>query len=81
MHSESVSQNRYVPPASRTHRSSIASNKRPPAVISAAIGGKYHRPCRSTTASGGVSNDVFPECTWTLTGFACASGVTSTNNP
>ena len=39
-------------------------------LISAAIGGKYHRPGRSITGSAGDWNDVSPEKTATLVGCA-----------
>src|SRR5437016_5629690 len=81
MQHESVSQKSDVPPASATHRSSIASNKRPPAVINAASGGKYHRPGTSTTFDEGTSKWYSPEKTRTVTGFDRTSGESSTSKP
>src|SRR5207248_3323433 len=47
--SESVSQNKFVPPALLTAVSNIASRSLPPDVISDAIGGQYQSPASSIT--------------------------------
>ena len=75
----SVSQNRYVPPASATNRSSIAKSKRPPAVISDPMWGANHFPGSSTTSEV-VSNESSPENTRNFT-LSHSFGLSSTNNP
>ena len=75
----SVSQNRYVPPESVMHFSSIANSKRPPAVISEPICGANHFP-GSSTISEEVSNDSSPEKTRSLVVFT-SFGFNSTKSP
>src|SRR5437660_2948456 len=56
----SVSQNRYVPPASPMHFSSMAKSRRPPDVIKEAMCGANHLPGSSNTLEV-VSNESSPE--------------------
>src|SRR5436190_19894719 len=77
---ESVSQKRYVPRFSCTHASVIASNKRPPDVISEANGGKNQAPAFSST-SDEPEKGFSPEKTLTGTFLVWSSGINSTKNP
>src|SRR5947209_7693132 len=77
---ESVSQNRYVPPAFLTETSSIASSRRPPDVMREARGGQYQSPGFSIT--GGLSGNVSsPENTFIFIRLLFSLGLSSTNRP
>src|ERR1039458_9732464 len=76
----SVSQNKYVPLASATQRSSMASSNRPPAAMSEPKIGLYHLPGSSISLEAS-SCKCSPEKTPIVVDSSSSFGFTSTKRP